>query len=56
MKLLIKWEFSLEIHLAFVEYEKASNKVKRQQNFNTPKENNITYQIYYWKYIENLYK
>jgi hypothetical protein len=47
MKLLIKKrrEFNLETHFAFMDYEKASDKVKWQKLFNILKEK--IYQIYY---------
>jgi hypothetical protein len=43
MKLLIekREEFNLETHFAFVDYEKAFDKVKRQKHFNILKKYNI---------------
>jgi hypothetical protein len=47
MKLLIekRREFYLETHFAFVNYEKAFDKVKRQKLFNVPKKKGYTKSI-----------
>jgi hypothetical protein len=56
MKLLIekRREFNLETHFAFVDYEKAFDKVRRQKLFNVLKEQNIPNLLLkkYWKSIQ----